>query len=117
MPSGGPATISQEADRGSRLGDRRRPNAELRSREHLTFDEVERLIAAAKQAFSAAHPPGGGPFSFFAANFYHIEGGARPTGQRMNNFCPAKLPMPALSALRPARESTKGRLADLKLVP
>ena len=28
---------------------RRRPNAELRSREHLTFDEVERLIAAAKQ--------------------------------------------------------------------
>ena len=28
---------------------RRRPNAELRSREHLTLDEVERLIAAAKQ--------------------------------------------------------------------
>ena len=28
---------------------RRRPNAELRSREHLTPDEVERLIAAAKQ--------------------------------------------------------------------
>jgi integrase len=27
---------------------RRRPNAELRSREHLTLDEVERLIAAAK---------------------------------------------------------------------
>jgi type 1 fimbriae regulatory protein FimB/type 1 fimbriae regulatory protein FimE len=27
---------------------RRRPNAELRSREHLTPDEVERLIAAAK---------------------------------------------------------------------
>jgi type 1 fimbriae regulatory protein FimB/type 1 fimbriae regulatory protein FimE len=27
---------------------RRRPNAELRSREHLTADEVERLIAAAK---------------------------------------------------------------------
>jgi integrase len=26
---------------------RRRPNAELRSREHLTLDEVERLIAAA----------------------------------------------------------------------
>ena len=49
MPSGGPATIRQEADRGSRLGDRRRPNAELRSREHLMFDEVERLIAAAKQ--------------------------------------------------------------------
>ena len=29
---------------------RRRPNAELRSREHLTPDEVERLIAAAKQS-------------------------------------------------------------------
>ena len=29
---------------------RRRPNAELRSREHLTFDEVERLIAAAKES-------------------------------------------------------------------
>jgi type 1 fimbriae regulatory protein FimB/type 1 fimbriae regulatory protein FimE len=28
---------------------RRRPNAALRSREHLTQDEVERLIAAAKQ--------------------------------------------------------------------
>jgi site-specific recombinase XerD len=28
---------------------RRRPNAELRSREHLTPDEVERLIAAAKE--------------------------------------------------------------------
>jgi hypothetical protein len=28
--------------------DRRRPNAALRSREHLTADEVERLIAAAK---------------------------------------------------------------------
>ena len=27
---------------------RRRPNAELRSREHLTLDEVERLIAAAR---------------------------------------------------------------------
>jgi len=27
---------------------RRRANAELRSREHLTLDEVERLIAAAK---------------------------------------------------------------------
>ena len=116
MPSGGPATIRQEADRGSRLGDRRRPNAELRSREHLTFDEVERLIAAAKQAFSAAHPPGGGPFSFFAANFYHIEGGARPTGQRMNNFSRQNFLCPH-SLLRPAIKSTKGRLADLKLVP
>ena len=28
---------------------RRRPNAALRSREHLTLDEVERLIAAAKE--------------------------------------------------------------------
>ena len=27
---------------------RRRPNAELRSREHLTLDEVERLVTAAK---------------------------------------------------------------------
>jgi type 1 fimbriae regulatory protein FimB/type 1 fimbriae regulatory protein FimE len=27
---------------------RRRPNSELRSREHLTLDEVERLVAAAK---------------------------------------------------------------------
>ena len=28
-------------------------------------------------AISATSPPGGGPFSFFAANFYPIEEGAR----------------------------------------
>ena len=29
------------------------------------------------QRFSATHPPGGGPFLFFATNFYPIEEGAR----------------------------------------
>jgi integrase len=38
-----PTTEKQTVDM-----DRRRPNAELRSREHLTPDEVEHLIAAAK---------------------------------------------------------------------
>ena len=40
-----PTTEKQTVDM-----DRRRPNAELRSREHLTPDEVERLIAAAKDS-------------------------------------------------------------------
>jgi integrase len=38
-----PTTEKQTVDMA-----RRRPNAELRSREHLTADEVERLVAAAK---------------------------------------------------------------------
>ena len=38
-----PTTEKQTVDMA-----RRRPNAELRSREHLTADEVERLIGAAK---------------------------------------------------------------------
>jgi hypothetical protein len=36
---------------------RRRPNAELRSREHLTADEVERLIAAAKDGATVTATP------------------------------------------------------------
>jgi hypothetical protein len=44
---------------GNRLGNRtvtplRRPNAELRTREHLTADEVEALMTAAK---SPSNPP------------------------------------------------------------
>jgi hypothetical protein len=46
-----------------------------------------RLLGAPR---SATRPLGGGPFSFFAANFYPIEGGARPAGQRMNNFLSGK---------------------------
>ena len=45
--------------------------------------------ASGFSAISATHPPGGGPFSFFAANFYPIERGAR-RGQRKNNFLPGK---------------------------
>jgi hypothetical protein len=41
-------------------------------------------------SFLATRPSGGGPFSFFAANFYPIEGGARQRAQRMNNFLPGK---------------------------
>ena len=39
---------------------------------------------------SATHPPGGGPFSFLATNFYLREGGSSPPDQRMNNFLPGK---------------------------
>ena len=42
-------------------------------------------------AYSATHPPGGGPFSFFAANFLsYREGAVPPAAQRMNNFLPGK---------------------------
>jgi hypothetical protein len=48
-----------------------------------------RTCSVCARFFSARPLTGGGPFSFFAANFYPIEGGLAggPT------FCPAKLPM------------------------
>jgi hypothetical protein len=52
----------------SRLGNRtvtplRRPNAELRTREHLTADEVEALLIAAK---SPSNPVANGPVEMAA---------------------------------------------------
>ena len=41
-------------------------------------------------AISATHPPGGGPFSFLATNFYLSRGRGSPAGQGMNNFLPGK---------------------------
>ena len=55
-------------------------------------------------AFSAAHPPGGGPFSFFAANFYPIRKRGSPAGQGMNNFLPGETSLARNRLVAPRHE-------------
>ena len=62
------------------------------------------LIGAAATAvfrpqISATHPPGGGPFSFFAANFYPIEGGSPGGSADEQLFTRQNFPCPAIGNL------------------
>jgi hypothetical protein len=58
--------------------------------------------------------PGGRRTIFiFAASFYPIEGGARPAGQRMNNFCAEKLPMARNGLVAAGHESLLRSHSDL----
>ena len=50
---------------------------------------------------SATHLPGGGPFSFFAANFYHIGGEARRRASSEQLFARQNFPCPAMGLSYP----------------